>query len=146
MFSNTRSVLRLLKTVSTASVVLVCILGGTASAKSDGETQYIRLIWTNDTHGFFVPVWHAEFEELDSYEGTAATEGKVGGYANIKSLADELRKPYANSLFVDSGDTFDGSPVAQKTSGLAVIPILNAMEYFHPHNLRGALLYSKSPI
>ena len=107
----------------------VYFLPGTVSADSHGESQYIRLIWTNDTHGFFVPVWHAEFEELDSYEGTAATEGKVGGFANIKTLADNLRKPYPNSLFVDSGDTFDGSPVAQKTSGLDVIPVINAMGF-----------------
>jgi sulfur-oxidizing protein SoxB len=107
----------------------VLFFAGTASANADSETQYIRLLWTNDTHGFFVPVWHAEFEELDSYEGTAATEGKVGGYANIKTLADELRQAYPNSLFVDSGDTFDGSPVAQKTSGLDVIPVINAMGF-----------------
>ena len=129
MICNTISVLRFFNTVIIAFVALFCFLGGTASAEGGSESQYIRLIWTNDTHGFFIPVWHAEFEELDSYEGTAATEGKVGGYANIKSLTDELRKPYANSLFLDSGDTFDGSPVAQKTSGLAVIPILNAMGY-----------------
>lgn len=76
-----------------------------------------------------MPVYHAEFEELDSYEGTAATEGKVGGYANIKTLADGLRLPYPNSLFVDSGDTFDGSAVAQMTSGLDVIPVINAMGF-----------------
>jgi len=110
-------------------IAAICISSGAASAANGSETQYIRLLWTNDTHGFFVPVWHAEFEELDSYEGTAATEGKVGGYANIKALADELRQPYPNSLFMDSGDTFDGSPVAQKTSGLDVIPVINAMGY-----------------
>jgi 2',3'-cyclic-nucleotide 2'-phosphodiesterase (5'-nucleotidase family) len=107
----------------------VLFFTGISSARADSETQYIRLLWTNDTHGFFVPVWHAEFEELDSYEGTAATEGKVGGYANIKALADKLMGPYPNSLFVDSGDTFDGSPVAQKTQGLDVIPVINAMGF-----------------
>jgi len=112
--------------VAAASVLF---FAGTSPANADSETQYIRLLWTNDTHGFFVPVWHAEFEELDSYEGTAATEGKVGGYANIKALADKLRGPYPNSLFVDSGDTFDGSPVAQKTQGLDVIPVINAMGF-----------------
>jgi len=109
------------------------LLTGNASADGDEhgalKTEYIRLLWTNDTHGYFLPVWHAEFEELDSYEGTAATEGKVGGYANIKALADKLRQNDPNSLFVDSGDTFDGSPVAQRTSGLDVIPILNAMGF-----------------
>jgi 2',3'-cyclic-nucleotide 2'-phosphodiesterase (5'-nucleotidase family) len=119
----------LLSKVIGICIASVCISTGTASAGNGSETQYIRLLWTNDTHGFFVPVWHAEFEELDSYEGTAATEGKVGGYANIKALADELRQPYSNSLFMDSGDTFDGSPVAQKTSGLDVIPVLNAMGF-----------------
>jgi sulfur-oxidizing protein SoxB len=94
-------------------------------------TVSLQILWTNDTHGYFFPTYHAEYEELDTYAGTAATEGKVGGYAQIKGLVDSLKaqKTDGNTLFVDGGDTFDGSPTAQITKGAAVIPILNAMGY-----------------
>lgn len=91
----------------------------------------MQILWTNDTHGFFLPVYHAEYNEIDSYAGTAATEGKVGGYAQIAGLVKVLRQGIfeQNTLFVDAGDTFDGSPVAQMTRGDAVVPVLNAMGY-----------------
>ena len=91
----------------------------------------VQILWTNDTHGFFLPVYHAEYSEIDSYAGTAATEGKVGGYAQIAGLVKVLRQGIweQNTMFVDAGDTFDGSPVAQMTRGQAVVPVLNAMGY-----------------
>lgn len=91
----------------------------------------MQILWTNDTHGFFLPVYHAEYSEIDSYAQTAATEGKVGGYAQIAGLVKVLRQGVweQNTLFVDAGDTFDGSPVAQMTRGQAVVPVLNAMGY-----------------
>jgi len=91
----------------------------------------LQILWTNDTHGFFMPVYHAEFNEVDSYAQRAVTEGKVGGYAQIAGLVKKLKEGIweNRTLFVDGGDTFDGSPVAQLTRGAAVIPVLNAMGY-----------------
>jgi sulfur-oxidizing protein SoxB len=91
----------------------------------------MQILWTNDTHGFFLPTYHAEYSEIDSYAGIAATEGKVGGYAQIAGLVKKLKEGIweQNTLFVDAGDTFDGSPVAQNSKGQALIPILNAMGY-----------------
>jgi len=98
----------------------------------DGRSgRSLQILWTNDTHGFFLPVYHAEYSEIDSYADTAATEGKVGGYAQIVGLVNKLKDgEWRNrTLFIDAGDTFDGSPVAQITRGQAVVPILNAMGY-----------------
>jgi sulfur-oxidizing protein SoxB len=91
----------------------------------------LQILWTNDTHGFFLPVYHAEYSEIDSYAQTAATEGKVGGYAQIVGLVKKLKEGIweQNTLFMDAGDTFDGSPVGQMTQGEAVVPVLNAMGY-----------------
>ncbi|MBI5040245.1 MAG: 5'-nucleotidase C-terminal domain-containing protein [Gammaproteobacteria bacterium] len=91
----------------------------------------LQILWTNDTHGFFLPVYHAEYSEIDSYAETAATEGKVGGYAQVAGLVKVLRQGIweQNTMLVDAGDTFDGSPVAQMTRGHAVVPVLNAMGY-----------------
>ncbi len=100
-----------------------------ASTTVDPHADEVRLLWTNDTHGFFMPVFHAEPENVDQYAGLATTEGKLGGYAQIVTLVKRYKPQRANALFLDSGDTFDGSPVAQMTRGEAVIPIFNAMGY-----------------
>lgn len=44
-------------------------------------------------------------------------------------MVKDHRAKSSDVVFVDGGDTFDGSPVAQMTQGAAVIPILNAMGY-----------------
>lgn len=95
----------------------------------DRHSDEVRLLWTNDTHGFFMPVYHAEPDNIDQYAGIAATEGTLGGYAQIATLVKKYKPRRTNALFLDSGDTFDGSPVAQMTRGEAVIPVLNAMGY-----------------
>jgi S-sulfosulfanyl-L-cysteine sulfohydrolase len=119
------------KVVLSATLLLSSLIGGTLLLTACDVGTPLQILWTNDTHGFFLPVYHAEYSEIDSYAQTAATEGKVGGYAQIAGLVKKLKEgPWArNTLFVDAGDTFDGSPVAQMTRGQAVIPVLNAMGY-----------------
>jgi len=123
------------KVVLSAALLLSGIIGGsvllTACKEPGAGGIPLQILWTNDTHGFFLPVYHAEYSEIDSYANTAATEGKVGGYAQIAGLVKKLKsgEMHNSTLFVDAGDTFDGSPVAQMTRGQAVIPLLNAMGY-----------------
>ena len=104
---------------------------GKDAEHEDRGGHELQILWTNDTHGFFMPVYHAEYSEIDSYADTAATEGKIGGYAQIAGLVNKLKDgEWKNrTLFVDAGDTFDGSPIAQLTRGAAVVPVLNAMGY-----------------
>jgi len=119
------------KVVLSAVLLVSGVTGGTVLLTACDLGVPLQILWTNDTHGFFLPVYHAEYSEIDSYPQTAATEGKVGGYAQIAGLVKKLKEGvWENStLFVDAGDTFDGSPVAQMTRGKAVIPVLNAMGY-----------------
>ena len=109
----------------------VAIIGASLLTACKPEGEPLQILWTNDTHGFFMPVYHAEYNEVDSYAQRAVTEGKVGGYAEIAGLVKKMREGIweRRTLFVDGGDTFDGSPVAQLTRGAAVIPVLNAMGY-----------------
>jgi len=117
-------------TMSVAAQVIPVVPPGALNQGSLLGTP-LQILWTNDTHGYFLPVYHAEYSEMDTYAQTAATEGKVGGYAQIAGLVKVLRQGIweKNTLFMDAGDTFDGSPVAQMTRGQAVVPILNAMGY-----------------
>ena len=68
---------------------------GTSVVRSDhvsagDQRDQVRLLWTNDTHGYFMPVYHAEANEASAYPQRAATEGKVGGYAYIEALVKRL--------------------------------------------------------
>jgi S-sulfosulfanyl-L-cysteine sulfohydrolase len=97
------------------------------AAATTTPTVALEILWMNDTHGYFVPTYHAEYTEVDSYATTAATEGTVGGYARIAGMVKGFKAKATDALFVDGGDTFDGSPIAQLTQGTAVVPVLNKM-------------------
>jgi len=123
---------RLLAPVLVTSSLVLGGCGGGSDATPEVAavpTVPFEILWTNDTHGYFVPTYHAEYTEVDSYATTAATEGTVGGYARIAAMVKKFKAQTPDTVFVDGGDTFDGSPVAQLTQGAAVIPILNAMGY-----------------
>jgi sulfur-oxidizing protein SoxB len=104
-----------------------CSGNSSSSGAAAAPTVPFEILWMNDTHGYFVPTYHAEYTEVDSYAATAATEGTVGGYARIAALVKGFKAKATDAVFVDGGDTFDGSPMAQLTQGTAVVPVLNAM-------------------
>ena len=119
-------------TLITSSLIVGGCGGGSSNAVPEvaaAPTIPFEILWTNDTHGYFVPTYHAEYTEVDSYATTAATEGTIGGYARIAAMVKKYKALTPDTVFVDGGDTFDGSPVAQLTQGASVIPILNAMGY-----------------
>lgn len=123
---------RLLAPVLITTLLALSACGGSSSSSTSGvvaavKTVPFEILWMNDTHGYFVPTYHAEYTEVDSYATTAATEGTVGGYARIAGLVKGFKAKATDALFVDGGDTFDGSPVAQLTQGTAVVPVLNKM-------------------
>lgn len=129
IFASSKKPLGVLAAVALGFSSITVVAAPAKRGGNDGHPDEVRLLWTNDTHGFFLPVYHAEPENIDAYAGIAATEGTLGGYAQITTLVKKFKPQRENALFLDSGDTFDGSPVAQMTRGEAVIPILNAMGY-----------------
>ena len=64
---------------------------------------------------------HVNFEEL------AEKFGKMGGVAHIKTYLDNVRNQRGadNVLFLDSGDTWQGTGVALKTRGEAIVKAQN---------------------
>ena len=112
---------------TTALVMNGCGGGGDSGPVAVAAPVPFEILWMNDTHGYFVPTYHAEYTEVDSYAQTAATEGTIGGYARIAAMVKGYKAKVADAVFVDGGDTFDGSPIAQLTQGTAVVPVLNAM-------------------
>jgi len=54
---------------------------------------------------------------------------KTGGYANLATCLKTERALHKHSFLIDTGDMFQGSELAVKTTGEAMIPILNALDY-----------------
>lgn len=70
---------------------------------------------------------------------------KTGGYAHLKTFLDQHRKKMKHSFLIDTGDMFQGSELSVKTTGEAMVPILNALNYdlYLPGNWE-VIYYKKS--
>jgi 2',3'-cyclic-nucleotide 2'-phosphodiesterase (5'-nucleotidase family) len=87
------------------------------------KKQKISIFQTTDVHCQV----HAHDELF--WENNKAVFRKTGGYAYLKTLFDKFRQENPNSFFIDTGDTFQGSELSVKTTGKALVPILNALGY-----------------
>ncbi|MDD3443474.1 MAG: thiosulfohydrolase SoxB [Sulfurimonas denitrificans] len=69
----------------------------------------------------------AYFDTHIDFESLAKKFGKMGGVAHIKTVLDHVRKTRGadNVLFLDSGDTWQGTGVALKSNGEAIVKAQN---------------------
>jgi len=116
-------------------LALTVLLGGVVVALAvqpvlgeRGATR-LRVLWTNDTHGYLKPLYHREPWDAD-YERLARQEGKLGGFAHIATLVKRLRGEMPDrTLLLDSGDTWHGTAVPLFEGGKTVVRVMNAMKY-----------------
>nr|WP_290937377.1 metallophosphoesterase [Haliscomenobacter sp.] len=54
---------------------------------------------------------------------------KTGGYAQLATYLKKERKKNPYTFVLDTGDMFQGSELSIKTTGKAMVPILNQLEY-----------------
>lgn len=92
------------------------------SAVKNGET-IISILQTTDVHCQIYP-----HDEL-FWENDQIKYRKTGGYAEMSSFLEKLKKKNPNTFLIDTGDMFQGSELSVKTTGEAFIPILNALDY-----------------
>ena len=109
----------------TALFILIVARGYTASnAPAD-----IRILWTNDTHGYLSPLYHRE-EGDNQFIDRAKREGRVGGFAYIATIVKKQRKELEDrTLLLDSGDTWHGTVVPVRMAGTPVVELMNIMGY-----------------
>jgi sulfur-oxidizing protein SoxB len=69
----------------------------------------------------------AYFDTHMDFDALAKKFGKMGGIAHMKTYLDQVRKERGNEnvLFLDSGDTWQGTGVALKTQGEAIVKAQN---------------------
>jgi 2',3'-cyclic-nucleotide 2'-phosphodiesterase (5'-nucleotidase family) len=110
------------------------------TAKKGSETSFtLNILQTTDVHCQIHP-----HDEL-FWENGQAVYRKTGGYAHLKTFLDTQRKKMAHSYLIDTGDMFQGSELSVKTTGEAMVPILNALDYdlYLPGNWE-VIYYKKS--
>ena len=116
---------RLFQFLLTLSLIFV-LLSGCADAS---RTYDLRILWTNDTHGYLSPLYHRE-EGDDRFVEHARREGRVGGFAYIASVISRQRNQLPErTLLLDSGDTWHGTVVPVRLGGTPVVEVMNAMGY-----------------
>lgn len=69
------------------------------------------------------------FDTYVDFEPLARKFGKMGGIAHMKTIIDEVRRDRGrdNVLLLDSGDTWQGTAVALKTGGEAIVKAQNLL-------------------
>jgi len=63
------------------------------------------------------------------WENDQAVFRKTGGYAHLATYLRKEKKGNPNTFIIDTGDMFQGSELSVKTSGKAIVPVLNGLGY-----------------
>jgi 2',3'-cyclic-nucleotide 2'-phosphodiesterase (5'-nucleotidase family) len=87
------------------------------------DETVISILQTTDVHCQIHP-----HDEL-FWEENSIKFRKTGGYAQLATYFEKLRKKNPNTFLMDTGDMFQGSELSVKTTGEAFVPILNALNY-----------------
>ncbi|MGB6219695.1 bifunctional metallophosphatase/5'-nucleotidase [Haloferula sp.] len=116
-----------------------------ARAVEEKRAKTISIFHTTDLHGHIEPT-------VD-YDGV----GDVGGMARCATQIRRWRKQFPDSLLVDVGDVYQGTPVGLQTEGKIMIDLFNRLGYdawvIGNHDfdwgrevLEGAFAHSKSKV
>ena len=131
MENNRRNFLKQLSTMG-AGVALVTATPLFAAAEEatgndsnamDDKPFTISILQTTDVHCQVHP-----HDEL-FWENGKAVFRKTGGYAHLATYLKKERKNNPDTFIIDTGDMFQGSELSVKTTGKAMVPVLNSLGY-----------------
>lgn len=133
MTDNRRSFLKKLGAVgavtgvSTLNPVLVSAMSSDTHANTasfeKGKSYTLEILQTTDVHCQVHP-----HDEL-FWENDKAVFRKTGGYARMATYFKKARKANPDTFIIDTGDMFQGSELSVKTTGKALVPVLNQLGY-----------------
>lgn len=89
----------------------------------DDKPFVLSILQTTDVHCQVHP-----HDEL-FWENGKTVFRKTGGYAHLSTYLKKERKANPNTFVIDTGDMFQGSELSVKTTGKAMVPILNKLNY-----------------
>jgi len=96
---------------------------GMNEVNDDDKLFTITILQTADVHCQVHP-----HDEL-FWENDKMVFCKTGGYAHLTTYPQKERKKNPHTFLIDTGDMFQDSELSVKTTGKAMVPILNALGY-----------------
>jgi 2',3'-cyclic-nucleotide 2'-phosphodiesterase (5'-nucleotidase family) len=104
--------------------LLSAFFSAMAARGGDGEPVTISVVYVADLHAQLEPhaelFWHDGRDEMTT----------AGGVARIATAVEAIRRERPDRvLFLDAGDTIQGSAAAAWTEGRAVVPAVNALKF-----------------
>jgi 5'-nucleotidase len=101
-----------------ASVVITSGVYALSSFSSPQKKKHITILHTNDTHSRIEP-----FPEAD------AKYANRGGVSRRATLISEIRKENPNTLLLDAGDIFQGTPYFNFFGGELELKLMSMLKY-----------------
>ncbi len=95
----------------------------TVETTASEKEVIVQILQTTDVHCQVFP-----HDEL-FWENNEAVFRKTGGYAHLSTYLQKAKKQNPHTFVIDTGDMFQGSALSGKTTGKALVPILNALNY-----------------
>lgn len=129
MKHDRRSFLKTVSAVSAGAGLLASSFTDVSSTPEDITEEnkpndfQLTILQTTDVHCQV----HAHDELF--WENNQIVFRKTGGYAHFAGYLKKMKKERKNLFLMDTGDMFQGSELSVKTTGKAISPILNALEY-----------------
>lgn len=105
-----------IKQIGTASTLTV--LGGLTLPSFTGKQRHITILHTNDTHSHIEP-----------FEPTHHRNPNQGGVAKRATLIEQIRKENENTLLLDAGDIFQGTPYFNYFGGELEFKLMSMLKY-----------------
>lgn len=85
---------------------------------SSTKTKHITILHTNDTHS-----------HIDPFESLHPKYPNQGGIARRAALVEQIRKENKNTLLLDAGDIFQGTPYFNFYGGELELKLMSMMKY-----------------
>src|SRR5262245_27685187 len=111
----------------TAGVAMVCAVGCLVQRDQPnlvGQDIRLTIIHTSDIHSRLFP-YNFVPNTFDQDYGLLPSNAPFGGIARITTLVKRIRRTSARSIWLDSGDAFQGAPVFNMFKGEAEMRALS---------------------
>lgn len=85
---------------------------------STEKTKHITILHTNDTHS-----------HIDPFDASHPKNPNMGGITRRATLVEQIRKENPNTLLLDAGDIFQGTPYFNYYGGELELKLMSMMKY-----------------
>ena len=103
---------------TSAAGALIGLGGLTVSSANASNTKKITILHTNDVHS-----------HIDPFGPDDGRNANKGGVARRASLVESIRKENPNTLLLDAGDIFQGTPYFNYYGGELEFKLMSMLKY-----------------